>query len=243
MRCTNILMDEVTGMNSRVRRLILLVIAAALFGGSLAAFAEGATLTVVHELGTTEVPRNPQRPVVFDLGALETLHELGVDVVGVPRAAFPAHLEQYNDDRYAKVGTLVEPDFEAIHRTNPDLIIISGRQAQHYEELSGIAPTIYVGIDTADYFPSFKNNVRLLASLFDKADPAEAKLTELEAAIEAMRSRTAGKTALVLVVTGGRASAFGSGSRYGLVYDVFGLTPVDDKITATGSHGQRIAWE
>src|SRR5690606_28748128 len=60
--------------------------------------------------------------------------------------------------------------------------------------------------------------------------------------IERVRNLAEGKTALLLLVTGGRASTYGPGSRYGVLYDVLGLTPVDDNIVAS-THGQTISWE
>ena len=45
---------------------------------------------------------------------------------------------------------------EKIFELNPDLIIISGRQADYYEELSKIAPTINLSIDNKNYLESFE---------------------------------------------------------------------------------------
>src|SRR5699024_11582782 len=35
------------------------------------------TVTIEHELGTTEVPKKPEKVVVFDFGILDTLDKLG----------------------------------------------------------------------------------------------------------------------------------------------------------------------
>ena len=40
-------------------------------------------------------------------------------------------LSKYEDAKYANVGSLKEPDFEAIHALKPDVIFISGRQADY----------------------------------------------------------------------------------------------------------------
>lgn len=205
-------------------------------------FAQAATLTVQHELGTTEVPVNPQRVIVFDFGVLETLDELGVPVLGLPKASIPQHLAKFSAPEYHNVGSLKDPDFEAIHRLQPDLIIISGRQAEFYGELSKLAPTIYMGIDPQDYVPSFKQHTRTLGEIFGLQDAVEARLAEIDATIGRVKALTPGKTALVLLVTGGKANAYGPGSRYGLVYDVLGLSPVDEGIVAS-THGQNISWE
>lgn len=221
---------------------IALMVAAVFLGGFPTAFAYAATLQIVHELGTTEVPVKPERVVVFDFGVLETLDEMGVPVAGVPQGNLPSHLARYGDSAYRNVGTLKDPDFEVIHNLRPDLIIISGRQAEFYEELSRLAPTIYVGVDNANYLPSFKENMNTLAQIFGLEDAMESRLADIDAQIERVRQQTAGKKALMLLVTGGKASTYGPGSRYGLIYDVMGLTPAVANVVAS-THGQSISWE
>ena len=50
-------------------------------------------------------------------------------------------------EKYTNVGSLKEPDFEAIHAMQPDVIFISTRQAELYEQFAEIAPTVYVELD------------------------------------------------------------------------------------------------
>ncbi|WP_324668611.1 siderophore ABC transporter substrate-binding protein [Geochorda subterranea] len=222
---------------------------AALLSGlvMVAAFAQVAVaqermLEIQHALGTTRLEVPPQRVVAFDLGVLDSLERLGVDVVGVPKASLPAYLSRYLDARYTSVGSLTEPDFERIEVLRPDVIFISGRQSSHYAELSRLAPTIYMGIDTADYLASFESNMRLLGRVFGKQEQVEAELGRIRQSIERVRARAHGKTALVVLVTAGRLSAFGPGSRYGFVYDVLGLEPANDDIQVS-THGQPISFE
>src|SRR5699024_10942330 len=44
---------------------------------------ENETVTIEHELGETEVEKNPEKVVVFDFGTLDSLDKLDVDVAGV----------------------------------------------------------------------------------------------------------------------------------------------------------------
>ena len=115
-------------------------------------------VVVEHELGKTTVEKNPEKVVVFDFGSLDTLDKLGIDVSAVPQQNIPSYLEKYESDDYENVGGLKEPDFEKLAEINPDLIIISGRQADLYDQLSELAPTIYLGVDTTDYMASFEKN-------------------------------------------------------------------------------------
>src|SRR3954452_12409676 len=102
--------------------------------------AEGSEVTVTHAQGETRVPVDPETVVVFDVGVLSTLDSLGVDVAGVPDAVLPEALAQYGGDEYPKVGSLFEPDYEAVNALEPDLIIVAGRSAAVYPELAEIAP-------------------------------------------------------------------------------------------------------
>ena len=73
---------------------------------------------------------------------------LELPVGGVPKDSLPTALKIYDKDEVLNAGTLFEPDFEKIMEYGPDLIIISGRASKQYEELSKIAPTVYMGNDT-----------------------------------------------------------------------------------------------
>jgi len=115
--------------------------------------AEVEDVEVKHEFDeeAVTVKKNPEKVVVFDFGILDTLDELGVEVAGVPQANVPGYLEKYEDEKYTNVGSLKEPDFEAIHALQPDVIFISARQAELYDQFKEIAPTIYIGIDNAHH--------------------------------------------------------------------------------------------
>lgn len=204
------------------------------------------TISVEHELSgkPVEVPKNPEKVVVFDFGTLDTLDELGVEVAGLPRANVPGYLSKYDDDKYANLGSLKEPDFEAIHALKPDLIIISGRQSDLYDQLTEIAPTIYVGIDTAHYIDSFKHNAELIGQIFGKEDEVKAELADIDERIAAIHEKasSADEKALVVLANEGKVSAYGPNSRFGLIHDVMGYKPADEKIEVS-THGQSITFE
>ncbi|SDZ11716.1 iron complex transport system substrate-binding protein [Evansella caseinilytica] len=201
-------------------------------------------ITVTHELGETTVPANPEKVVVFDYGTLDTLDKLGVDVTAVPQDNLPPYLEKYADAAYTNAGTLFEPDFETIYGLSPDLIIISGRTSEAYDELSEIAPTIYMGVDTADYIESFKNNVTTIAEIFNKQAEAATELTAIDEALVALNDKVASLdgNGLVILTSDGDISAFGPGSRFDIVHNEFGITPADENIELA-NHGQNISFE
>ncbi|MBG6216291.1 iron complex transport system substrate-binding protein [Arthrobacter sp. CAN_A6] len=201
------------------------------------------TISVEHAQGTTEVPSDPETVYTFDLGVLDTLDALAVPVAGVPQASLPESLSQYGSEDIANIGTLQEPDFEAISAGNPDLIIISGRTADYYEEFSDIAPTIDLSVDAAEPMPSFKEVTTTLGTIFGKEDEVEEKLAALDSRIEETSTAAANAgTGLIVMTSGGEMTAYGAGSRFGLIHDVLGVATAAD-IAADGRHGESISFE
>ncbi|MGG3498055.1 siderophore ABC transporter substrate-binding protein [Peribacillus simplex] len=204
--------------------------------------AKSEEFTVKHQLGETKVKTNPKKVVVFDMGALDTLDKLGVKVAAVPHDGLPKYLSKYKGTT-ENAGGLKEPDFEKINEMAPDLILISGRQTEAYKELSAIAPTVYVGVDTANYMESFKENVTLLGKIFDKKDEAVKELARVDENINALKEKAPkDKTGLIVLASGGKVSAYGPDSRFGIIHDVFGVPAVDDKLEVS-THGQSISFE
>ncbi len=201
-------------------------------------------MTITHEPGETTVEKNPEKVVVFDYGTLDTLDALDVEVAGIPKDNLPDYLSHYEGDEYEHVGGLKEPDFEAINAMDPDLIIISGRQADMYDEFTEIAPTIYMGVDTTRYMDSFEENVKTVAEIFGKEEEAAEHLEAVQASIDELHEEVAAedKNALVTLAVDGKISAYGAGSRFGMIYDVLGFTPLDDTIDKS-THGQNISYE
>jgi iron complex transport system substrate-binding protein len=211
---------------------------------SAAGKGEAKEMTIKHQYGEAVVKKSPEKVVVFDFGMLDTLDELGVEVAGVPQAIVPDYLEKYAGKEYTNVGSLKEPDFEAIHEMKPDVIFISGRQAELYDQFAEIAPTVFVGMDYADYMGSFEKNMKLVGKIFEKEDVVADKLKEINTSIEEINKEatSADKKALLVLANEGKVSAYGAGSRYGFLHDVFGFKAADEKIEVS-QHGQSITFE
>ncbi|KAA0948478.1 siderophore ABC transporter substrate-binding protein [Sporosarcina sp. ANT_H38] len=205
---------------------------------------ESEEITIKHELGETTITKNPEKVVVFDFGMLDTLDELGIEVAGLPQSNIPSYLSKYEDEKYANLGSLKEPDFEAIHAMKPDVIFISGRQSSMYKELSEIAPTIYVGVDTTKYMESFTGNMNMVAEIFGKEDEMKAELADIDSKIAAITEKTASNDDKALIVLGneGKVSAYGLNSRFGIIHDVFGFKAADENLEVS-THGQSITFE
>ncbi len=199
--------------------------------------------TITDAQGTRELPDSPKTVVVFDLAALDTLDALGVEVKGVPDWAMSGELGKYRGDAYAKVGSLFEPDFEAVAALEPDLIVVGSRSQKHFAALSEIAPVLDLTADNNDFRGSVKRNAEAIGKLFGKEAEVAERLRKLDVTTARLREMTASQgRGLVVLTTGGKISAYGPGSRFSEVHDLYGLAPADPTIEAT-THGQVISWE
>lgn len=238
-------------MNMRVKsRLLaataafsLLALSACGQDAGASADAEGETVTIKHAQGSTAVPVNPETVYTFDLGVLDSMEALGLEADGVPEAEFPQSLSKYEDTKYTKIGSMKEPDFEAISAGAPDLIIISGRTAGSYEELSKIAPTIDLSVDTAKPLESFGVQAENLGKIFGAEDQVAEKLDAINTMIEDTKAQAADAgRGLVIMTSSGEVTAYGSNSRFGLVHDVLGV-PTAAAVKSEGAHGESVSFE
>lgn len=202
---------------------------------------------VNHGLGETLVPENPSRVLVFDLGTLDILDSIGVEIIGLGRGAtLPSYLSQYADEtQYPILGSLHEPDFEKVYDSNPDVILIGGRAAKAYEELSKIAPTVLMTLPGSDYMDTLSQNIEIIGTIFpEKREMLEEKEEALFDAIDPIEEYVEEReyTALFVMVNAGNLSVFGSGSRFSIIYDEFGFINVDESIMSS-THGQSSSFE
>ncbi|CAM5772030.1 siderophore ABC transporter substrate-binding protein [Bosea minatitlanensis] len=199
-------------------------------------------IKIAHAKGETTLPATPRKVIVFDLASLDTLDALGVSVAGVPGGNRPRYLAKYDADSYAKVGTLFEPNYEAVAAVGPDLIIVGGRSGAKYEQLAKLAPTIDLTSDAKDPYGSVQRNVATLGRIFGKEGEAKARLDRLQGSVDALKAKapSVGKGLLVLT-TGGKMSAYGPGSRFGLLHE-FGVAPAVTDLKV-GRHGQPVSFE
>lgn len=216
---------------------------AALVTAALAATAALADPVIVETArGPVEVAAQPERVVVFDVAALDTIAALGVQPAGVPEKVFVPYL----DDVAAKaetVGTLFEPDFEAVAALEPDLIVIGGRSAAQHDALAAIAPVIDMTIGDDTLLADGRARIAAYGALFGKADEAAALEAALDDEIAVAKAAVAGKgNALIVLTNGPKVSAYGPGSRFGWVHAALDLPPAVADVTAA-THGEAISFE
>ena len=202
------------------------------------------SITVEHSSGKTEVKKNPETVVVLNYGALDVLDTLGVEVAALPAQGLPTYLEKYKDEKYVDLGGLKEFDLESINELNPDLIIIEGRQADYYEDLSSIAPTINLAGDSLDYIGSLEESATILGQIFDKEDEVYEKLESVKSELAEVKEEVESLNvdASLLFVADSSLSVFGEQSRFNMLYNEFGFT-INDANVGDSKHGESISYE
>lgn len=226
-----------------IRRGFIVTIVAGALALLPAAVAAAQEIVIKHTQGELTLPAMPQKVLVFDMATLDNLDALGVEVAGVPGAKYPPALAKYEDASYAKIGSLFEPDFEAVNAADADLIIVGGRSSAKYGELAKIAPTIDLTTDAQDFIATARNNVETLGRIFGKETEAAAQLAALDTSVaEAREAASTAGNGLLVLTTGGKMSAYGPGSRFGVLHSEYGITPAHEGLD-TANHGQAVSFE
>lgn len=200
---------------------------------------------ILHSEGTTKVPVKPQRVVVLDFASLENLDLIDAPVVGLTKLAVPQYLKKYEEDEsIVNVGSLVEVNLEKINELKPDLILAGGRLSESYKSLSRIAPTIITFFDMDDPLGALQKDLTNLGLIFQEQEVYEKVYSDLMTKIAKVREVAEGsdEKALVVLHNQGRFSAYGSGSRFGLIHDILGLKEAAPGLD-THLHGTRASSE
>ncbi|AXL13634.1 iron-siderophore ABC transporter substrate-binding protein [Microbacterium foliorum] len=156
------------------------------------------THTVEHARGTTEVPDDVERVVTLEPLELDTAVAVGITPVGAAVASNVASTPAYlGVDGVESVGTVPEPDLEAIAALKPDLIL--GTEARHsalYEQLSAIAPTVFIETQADPW----RENAQLIGEALNRDDEVADLLTAVDERCESLSDEYAvdGETAQLI---------------------------------------------
>lgn len=183
---------------SQLRTLLAVAGAVALLGtGATATFAADETHVVEHARGETEVPAQPQRVVVLEPVQLDTAIALGIVPVGSPTLNASTSIPKYLGEEAAGitvVGTFMELKLETIASLRPDLIIgTEARHSAYYDQLSAIAPTVFMATQTDPW----RDNLQFTANALGSTTGADQLLAEYDQRCEDIKQRynVEGKTA------------------------------------------------
>ncbi|KAB1642771.1 iron-siderophore ABC transporter substrate-binding protein [Gulosibacter chungangensis] len=126
--------------------------------------APGAVRTVIDAEGTeVQVPEVPERIVTLSEPTLDGVLALGVTPVGTVTGRGQSAVPNYLADVAADIpilGSVAQPNFEAIGQAAPDLILVDGTSINNnppvIEALREIAPVVYTGFAGGDWRLNFE---------------------------------------------------------------------------------------
>ncbi|MCV6592860.1 MAG: siderophore ABC transporter substrate-binding protein [Silicimonas sp.] len=198
-------------------------------------------VTVETYRGEMIVAAAPETIAVFDLSALDMLEALGVKPQGTLENVYLDYLQDAAEGAEV-VGSLFEPDFEALNALQPDLIIAGGRSHKVVPELEKMAPTIDMTI-WEDTVGQGLDRLTALGAIFGKEAKAAALKTAFEAKLAATRAATAGQGKTLIVMTNGpKVSAYGAAGRFGWLHTALGLEEAVAEVEQA-THGEAISFE
>lgn len=211
---------------------------------------ETITVTCLDGNGETvevTVPYDPQRVAVIDFASLDILDNLGLGdrVVGSINVTLD-YISSYNDnENVANIGTIKEPDMEAIMECEPEVIFMAGRASDYYDALSEIAPVVRLSTDSElGLVESVRKNGKVIASIFGLEDEVDEKLAAYDDRIAALAEFAEGKTALVGMFSGGSLSLLGNDGRCSIIGTEIGFENVGiSEDTETATHGNEASYE
>lgn len=191
--------------------------------------------------GQVVVQEPPETVVVFDVAAIDTLDALGVTIAGAVGQLYVSYLDHVQDGAQ-KMGTLFEPDFEAVYALSPDLIVAGGRSSGQVDALARLAPTIDMTIGN-DVLADGLARLRAYGAIFDRSDAAAALEAGVQDKVAQARQVIAGKgNALIIMTNGPKISAYGAGGRFGWLHQDLGLPEAAPQI-GESTHGESISFE
>lgn len=205
----------------------------------LSAWAQDVTISTAT--GAVTLPKEPATIAVLDIAAIDTLAALGVQPQGVPNRLYVPYLAELADSA-APVGTLFEPDLEALASLAPDLIIAGGRSSTQVDALSQLAPTIDMTI-WDDVVGEARERIATYGALFNKDDKAAELTTALDAKLAEVAQAVSGKgKALIVQTNGPKISAYGQSSRFGWIHTALGIPEAYESLNPD-THGDAVSFE
>lgn len=215
---------------------------------------ETVTITALNakkELAEQEVPYNPERIAVLDMAALDILDalNLGDRIVGSAKVSIE-YLKDYNPDdsngKIANLGTVKTADLEQLAACEPDVIFIGGRLSKEYENLSKIAPVVYLAVDyEKGVVQSTEDHAKTIASMFGKESEVDQMMGGYTKRIEALRKVVEAKDVLLGMYNNNAMSILGSASQLSIVTNELGANNLGDTVgeSEKPAHGDDASWE
>ncbi|MGO1503658.1 MAG: siderophore ABC transporter substrate-binding protein [Brachybacterium sp.] len=204
--------------------------------------AEG-TVEVEDNNGTQTVETPPASVVATDNRTFETLSDWGITLSAASRALMPTTNPLKDDESIIDLGLHREPDLEAVVAAEPTLIVNGQRFTQYHDDFVKLAPEATVlELDPREGEPfadELKRQVGVLGQVFGKETEAEQLGTDLDAAMERVRSAYDGSATIMAVITSGGDIGYiapGAGRTLGWTFEALGLVPALEVEGASDDH-------
>lgn len=215
-----------------------IVFAAAVVAGIMQAQAA----EIATAKGPVMIDKIPAKLAVFDIAAVDTIDSLGVKIAGLPENLYIADFARLKDGAET-VGTIFEPNLEALSALQPDLIVLGGRSSPQLDATTRVAPSIDMTMDGDDLVSQARQRLETYGELLGKQKEADAVEAKFDAALEAARAAVKGKGKVLIVMTSGpKVTAYGKGSRFGWVHAALDLPAAVEDVKAD-THGNAVSFE
>jgi len=167
---------------------------------ALSATALAAGQTVQTVFGDVTIEGTPARVLTLGDNALDATATLGIKPVGSLSSRggtdIPAYLKEKTGP-LPLVGTVREPNLEAILAQQPDIILsATGLTKEMYDKLSLIAPTV---VPEGGTFAPWDDTLRLYAKALNKSDVAEQRIAEINTRVAELSKRMPADTTVSVV--------------------------------------------
>jgi len=170
-------------------KLALSVLASALSFNAMADY------QVEDSEGVKTIKAQPVRVAALNWDIAEQVIELGVTPVAVPDIAGYSDwvVQPAIPEGVADIGTRTEPNFSALKKLNPDVILIASPQKDLQERLSEIAPVFYYQTYSEQHSNAAAaiENFKKIAQLLGKEEQANNKLAAMDARIAVLKAELA----------------------------------------------------
>ena len=170
-------------------KLTLSVLASALSFNAMADY------QVEDSEGVKTINAQPVRVAALNWDIAEQVIELGVTPVAVPDIAGYSDwvVQPAIPEGVADIGTRTEPNFSALKKLNPDVILIASPQKDLQERLSEIAPVFYYQTYSEQHSNAAAaiENFKKIAQLLGKEEQANNKLAAMDARIAVLKAELA----------------------------------------------------
>ncbi len=208
-------------------------------------------LNANKEVADLQVPYDPERIAILDMAALDIVDalDLGDRVVGSAKVTIE-YLTDYNPDdsegRILNLGSVKTADMEQLAICEPDIIFIGGRLSAEYENLSQIAPVVYLAVDyEKGVVQSTADNAKTIASIFGKEAEVEAMMDGFQARVDALKPVVEGKNVLLGMYNNNAMSILGTDSQLSIIGNEMGGVNLGDTVGEVDkpAHGDDASWE